>query len=42
MVPVLFMAAVMAAEQVGAWARRARFEDFDEAEDGEPVLIADA
>jgi hypothetical protein len=36
MVPVLFMPAVMAAEQVGAG--REELEDFDEAADGEPVL----
>jgi hypothetical protein len=39
MVPVLFMRAVMAAEQVGAG--REELEDFDEAVDGEPVLMAD-
>jgi hypothetical protein len=40
MVPVLFMPAVMAAEEVGAG--REELEDFDEAADGEPVLMADA
>ena len=40
MVPVLFMPAVMAAEQIGGG--REELEDFDEAADGEPVLMADA
>jgi hypothetical protein len=40
MVPVLFMPAVMAAEQVGAG--REELEDFDEAAEGEPVLMVDA
>jgi hypothetical protein len=40
MVPVLFMPAVMAAEQVGAG--REELEDFDEAADGEPVPTWDA
>jgi hypothetical protein len=40
MAPILFKPAAMAAEQVGAG--REELEDFEEAADGEPVLMADA